>query len=140
MSHLTSINIEIKNLAALKEAVKELGFQFVEGKTSYKWYGAHVGDYPVPEGMTKDQLGKCQHVVKVPGVEYEIGVVKKPNGNWTLAYDFWGPGRELQKAVPKLTQMYGVHAATIEAKRKGYTVQRALNPNGSIRLTIGGRM
>jgi len=90
MSHVATIAIEIRSLDALKAAVKELGCEWREGQTTYKWYGRSVGDYPMPKGMTAEMLGKCSHVIKVPGVNYEVGVVKLPNGSYTLAYDFYG--------------------------------------------------
>lgn len=146
MSHITTIAIEISDLDALKASVKELGAEFIEGKTTYEWYGRSVGDYPLPKGMTKEQLGKCSHVIKVPGVRYEIGVVRLPNGKYTLAYDFYGyddsshDGHKLlQKFGPncqRLVQMYGVQKATREAQKKGHRVTRQITSDGSIRLSI----
>ena len=140
MSHVTTISIEIKDLKALKSAAEELGAQWIENKTTYEWWGHSVGDYPIPAGMTKEDLGKCDHVIRVPGVEYEIGVVKKADGKYTLAYDFYGKGQGLlQKfgqGCSKLSQMYAVHAATRAAKAKGLLVQRKSLDNGGIKLLV----
>ena len=99
-----------------------------------------MGDYPLPEGITKEQLGKCSHAIRAPGVEYEIGVVQKPNGHWTLAYDFWGPGQGLlQKfgeGCQRLLQLYAVHKTICEARRKGYTAQRQQLKDGSVKLVL----
>jgi hypothetical protein len=126
MSHITKIAIEINNLEALKSACKELGFTFIENQKSYKWYG---------------RANKCEHAIRVPDATYEIGVVKLPNGKYTLEYDtFSSYGAKLVKAVPQLTQMYGVHYTTMLARQKGQTVARSVLANGSIQLRIKGKM
>ncbi|MEA3207834.1 MAG: hypothetical protein QOE70_891 [Chthoniobacter sp.] len=141
MSHVTNIDITIKDLAALKGAVAELGAQWREGQQRYQWYGHHVGDYPLPAGMTEADLGKCSHAIRLPGCEYEIGVVQKGNG-YTLAFDFWGPGQKLKThfgdGLARLKQIYGVHKATAAARAKGYMVQRKPQPNGAIKLVVTG--
>ena len=123
MSHITTIKTEIRDLDALKGACAECGVAFIEGQTTYQWFGESVGDYPLPEGVTKEQLGKCSHAIRVPGVAYEIGVVQKPNGHWTLAYDFWGPGEGLlQKfgdGCRHLLLLYAVHKTVREDRKKG---------------------
>lgn len=149
MSHVTTIKIEIKDLNALIAACQEHGAIFVRDQKAYNWYGVSVGDYPLPAGITKDQLGKCDHAIKLPGVNYEIGVVRLPNGNYTLAYDFYGgdgPGygrhdghKLLQKfgdGCQKLVQSYAVHKATLEARKRGYTVTKKTLPNGAVKLTV----
>jgi hypothetical protein len=130
MSHVTNIDIEINNLTALESAIQEMGGVFVRNKTNYTWYGRHVGDYPLPAGFTKEMLGKCEHAIALKGTNYEIGVVRNPSkpSGYTLLYDFWGPGEKLRQhfgdGLTKLKQMYGVHAATAAAKKKGYLVTR----------------
>lgn len=130
MSHVTNIDIEINSLPALEAAIQEMGGVFVRNKTNYTWYGHHVGDFPLPAGFTKDMLGKCEHAIALKGTEYEIGVVRNPAkpSTYTLLYDFWGPGEKLRThfgdGLKKLKQMYGVHAATLAAKKKGYLVSR----------------
>lgn len=147
MSHVTTISVTIKDLAALKAAVKEFGCEWVEGKKKYTWFGQSVGDYPIPAGMTAEALGKCDHVIKVPGVNYEIGVVKLPQGGYTLAYDFYGnwglhDGQKLLgkfgDGLKKLVQTYAVQVATMKAKASGWMTQRTTLPNGTIRLSMTG--
>lgn len=143
MSHVTSIDIEISDLTALEAAVREMGGTFLRNKKSYGWYGHSVGDYPLPAGFTADMLGKCEHAVGLTGTEYEIGVVRNPTKpkTYTLLYDFWGPGQKLKNhfgdGLKKLKQMYGVHAATLAAKKKGYLVTRK-QVGGTIKLQIAG--
>ena len=92
MSHIVTISTVITNLAALKAAALDLGAVWNEGKTTYNWFGRSVGDYPLPKGMTAAMLGKCEHAISLPGVNYEIGVVKLPDSTYTLAFDFYGSG------------------------------------------------
>lgn len=144
MSHVTTINIDITDLAALEAAVHEAGALFQRGKTSYKWFGRSVGDYPLPAGFKADDLGKCDHVIHLPGCEYEIGVVKnpaKPN-SYTLLYDFWGPGQKLKTHfgtnMEKIKQLYSVHRAAAACRAKGYSVHRVTKQDGTINLAVTG--
>lgn len=141
MSHWTQVETSITDLEALESACKELGLVFAKGQTSVKWYGRSVGDYPLPPGVTADQLGKGDHAIKLPGCEYEVAVIQdKGTGKYKLAYDFWGPGMALKEKMGenagKLLQMYGVHKATKAAKAKGYTVRREKTKTGTVLLTV----
>lgn len=101
MSHVATISLEIKNLDDLEAACNRLGLELVRGKESYRWFGRSVGDHPLPEGFTVDDLGKCDHAIRIPqsvtGADraYEIGVVKRRDGKpgWTLLWDFWNGGK-----------------------------------------------
>lgn len=141
MSHVTSIDIIITDLHALRSAITELGAQWVEGKRTYEWFGRSVGDYPVPAGMAVDELGKCDHVIRLPGCKYEIGVVRKGSG-YTLAYDFWGPGSKLNQhfgdELARIKQLYAVEKAAMAARAKGYMVTRRGAANGAIKLVVTG--
>jgi hypothetical protein len=147
MSHVAAIKTEITDLEALKRACGELGLTFMEGQTNYAWYGHWVGDYhgedaAYKQGIDPSQYGKCAHAIKVPGSGYEIGVVKLPNGNYTLIYDFFGPGRKIMeslgKGCEKLVQHYGLNKAQILARAKGLITQRKIQNNGDVKLVITG--
>src|SRR5437016_6251552 len=104
MSHVAAIKTEITDLEALKRACDELGLTFKEGQTTYKWFGQWVNDYhgedaAYKSGIDPKDYGKCAHAIGVPGSGYEIGVVKLPNGNFTLIYDFFGPGRKIMETL-----------------------------------------
>jgi hypothetical protein len=151
MSHVTTVDIDIKELAALKAACARRGLAFREGQTHYRWYGSHVGDYPVPEGFSKKDLGKCEHAIGVPndghsyeiyGHSYEIGVVRRRDGRpgWTLIYDFWGRGgRAIEALAGKkcagLKQAYAIEAAKRSAKRQGFSVVEQMLPSGKCVLS-----
>ncbi|MEA3210949.1 MAG: hypothetical protein QOE70_4006 [Chthoniobacter sp.] len=153
MSHVTSIDINITDLSALRATFEELGGIWHEGQRNYKWYGQVMGDYPLPNGFKAADLGKCEHAISLPGCEYEIGVLRKKDGSggYTLLFDFWGytrsggervGGEMLQeqfgKGLCKVKQFYGVNKATMIARAKGYSVQRKKLPSGSIKLVVSG--
>jgi hypothetical protein len=143
MSHITKIDIEVTDLAALKAACRRLGFVFVEGRKTYKWYGRLVGDAPLPEGLSIEDLGRCDHAIGVPGAEYEIGVRAKIGGFRLLwdSYQRGGLEQKVGKGAGLLKQAYGIEKAKIEARRKGYSVYESRKADGSITLKIqlGGR-
>ena len=39
MSHIAQIELEIKDLEVLKAACTRLGFEFLENKHTFAWYG-----------------------------------------------------------------------------------------------------
>lgn len=142
MSHVAKIEVEIKDLDALRAACAKLGLSFQEGKTSYAWFGRSVGDYPLPEGFTVADLGTCEHAIGVPGASYEIGVTRRRDGRpgFALLWDSWHAGgleRALGAGAGKLVQRYGIEAARRAALRAGYSVAgEQVNADGSITLRI----
>ena len=96
MSHIAKIELEINSLEDLKAACISLGFVFQENQNSYTWYGRWVGDSPLPEGINIDDLGKCDHAIKIPECAYEIGVIKR-GYKYTLLWDSWHRGGLEQK-------------------------------------------
>lgn len=133
MSHVVEIKTKIRNLESLKKAVHKLGWQWHQ-KSSYKWYGQWVGDYPLPDGVSVDELGKCDFAISVPGADYEIGIVSK-NNEWGLFYDFWRSGGLTQSHIDQLIQTYAVEEVYDELSQKG-TVFTTMNPDGSIVLEL----
>lgn len=137
MSHISKIELVIHSLDDLKEACRKLGFEFVENQKSYKWYGRWVGDTPLPEGINVEDLGKCDHAIRVPGCSYEIGVVKR-NDHYILLWDYYYAGGLSEKIGPnagKLKQAYTVARVTKEARRKGYRVMEKRTEQG-IRMVL----
>jgi len=94
MSHISEVKVEITSLDALERASAKIGCELIRNVTEYKWFGTSVGDYPLPEGFTKDDLGKCEHVIRVVGADkctYEVGVVFRRDGTqgFVLHFDHW---------------------------------------------------
>lgn len=139
MSHVSTIQAEIKSLKSIKLACKRLGLTFLENQKTYKWFGRHVGDYPIPEGLTIKDMGKCLHAIKVPGAKYEIGVIKDPfnKNNYKLVWDFWDKKLPeiLGKDAWKLTQAYEIEHAKYTARKQGKVVREKIM-NDRIRLVV----
>ncbi len=121
MSHLSKIELEVKDLDSLAKACEQIGLKFVRNKKSFKWFYGEE---------------KCDHVIEVPGAEFEIGVAMK-DGKYELSTDFWE--EKLEKAVGKngglLKQRYAVEKTKAEARRRGYRVIEKQMDN-KIRLTV----
>jgi len=140
---VTTIDVIINDLDSLQKAAEKLGLE-VRQKKTYHWFGRHVGDYPLPEGFTQSELGKCEFALGVVGKAgaYEIGVVKSKTGNgYTLLYDFYAGGDGLMKQVSTdgkslnlLKTEYGVEVAKKALRRKGYRNVKEVRENGKVRL------
>lgn len=121
-----------------------LGLEFMEGQKTYHWWGVSVGDYPLPKGFLAEDLGKCDHALRVvghPGA-YEVGICKRRDGKpgYALLYDFYQGGYGLEekigKGANKLKQAYGVACTQLFAQKNGYQVQQRTLPNGNITVTL----
>ena len=146
MSHIEQVETVLTDLNAVKAACTRLGVEFRENQKTYGWYGRSVGDYPLPKGVTVDELGKCDHAIHVPGVDYEVGLIKQKDGKgYKLAYDFWGSAKQgggllakFGKGVTKLVDAYSVEALKLKARAKGYLCSETKTKTGGIQLTVTG--
>ena len=96
-----------------------------------------MGDAALPEGLSIDDLGKCDHAIKVPGATYEVGI-KKIGSKYQLLYDYWNAGKlekVLGKGLGKLKQAYTVERVKQESRTKGYRIQEKKTEKG-IRLIM----
>jgi hypothetical protein len=124
MSHFTKIETQIKDIDALRSACAELGLN-LEQDTKARGY------------VQNEIAGK--YVIRLRG-PYDIAVNQSANGAYSLTCDWWAGHveKEVGKNYGKLLQLYGVHKALREARRKGCLVQRRNLQNGSIKLVIAG--
>ncbi len=144
MSHITSIEIEITDLDALAKACEKIGCEFVPNKETYKWFGVSVGDYPLPTGFTVDELGKCEHAIRVKNGStstYEVGVVTRRDGKpgYALHFDHWLAGYGLVDVVgnncDKLVDRYAADVAMNAAMKSGMMcIGDQVMEDGSIEL------
>ena len=124
MSHFVSVTTQIKDIAALRSACAELGLIVKQNAEARGYYENKTrGDY----------------VIKLKG-PYDIAVNKQPDGTYGLTADLYEGHveKEVGKDYGKLLQLYGVHKATIEARKKGLSVLRRPQQNGSIKLVLMG--
>lgn len=124
MSHFTTIKTEIKDIEALRAACAEMGLSLAENAEA-RGYGSN--------------RTRAEYVVRLKG-PYDIALNKNKEGSYALTADWWGGHveREVGSQAGRLLQLYGVHKATREARRRGYTVQRQGLKDGAIKLMIGG--
>ena len=137
MSHVARIEIEISDLDTLKAACQSMGLEFVPEQKTFAWYGRHIGDYPLPEGFTLEEMGHCDHAIRVRDAQYEIGIVQKGR-KYILLWDFWqGGGLEtiLGKGAGKLKQAYALERVKKEARKKNYRYIEKKTDQG-IRITL----
>ncbi len=136
LSHVTKLDIEIKDLDALESAAKKIGLVLRRGQSTYKWFGRSVGDYPLPAGMKESDLGKCTHALSVPNnsYAYEIGVREQSDGTFQLVWDFWSGGHGLQAIAGEncknLSEAYVIEAARNAAMNNGWVTMD--NQDGSL--------
>lgn len=124
MSHFTTIETQVRDIPALREACRELGVELLENAVA-RGYSAntHKGDL----------------VIRLKG-PYDVALNRQQDGRYGLTCDWWDGHveRELGPGYGKLLQLYGLYKAQAEARRKGYTTRRQQLGDGSIKLTIGG--
>jgi hypothetical protein len=146
MSHVASVELVINDLASLKESCQKLGLTFCENQKTHRWFGKFLADSDVGRATASEfnakTFGTCEHAIEVPGSEYDIGVVRNPNGvGYRLIYDQWGSkGLAISeklggKSLPKLKSEYGAVRATRHLQRQGYRVVRRVLANGQIKLS-----
>jgi hypothetical protein len=159
MSHIASIECELRSLEAIKSACARLGWTFKEGQTSYKWFGQWMGDSPVPEQLFSpeeanaikemptgvrsdfltDLLGSCDHAIEVPGARYSIGLIKRGE-KYLPVWDYWQSGG-LQGVTPEngmagFVQAYVLECAKLQALAMGQSYQEEVLQDGTIKARI----
>ena len=65
---------------------------------------------------------------------------QQPDHTFGLTTDWWNGHveKEVGKDYAKLLQLYGVHKASIEARKKGLSILRRSQQDGSIKLILLG--
>jgi hypothetical protein len=122
MSHFTTIKTQIKDVEALRSAVNELGLQLlVNAKARGYISNKTKGDF----------------VIRLKG-PYDVALNQQPDGTYGLTTDWWDGHveQEVGSNFGRLLQLYGVHKASMEARKKGYSVMRKQQPNCSIKLIL----
>ena len=116
MSHIVTLNIQVKDAAAVRAACQRLNLPApVQGKV--KLFSGEV------EGLA----------IQLPDWVYPV-VVDLPTGEIKMD-DFGGRWGD-RKHFDKLLQAYACEKAKIEARRRGHSVTEQTLADGSIKLTI----
>ncbi|MEI6820016.1 MAG: DUF1257 domain-containing protein [Verrucomicrobiota bacterium] len=126
MSHFTTIQTQIRDLEALRDASVELGLQLL-ANTKCRGYA----------GVTR----LAPHVIKLKG-PYDIAVEpdKENPGSYGLTTDWWDGhvAKEVGTGYGRLLQSYGIHKTMREARTRGLRVSRKQEQDGSVLLTLEG--
>lgn len=136
MSHIVTVEVEIRDLGCLERACRRLGLELVRDVSTFKSY---------QEGLS------CQHKIRVHPEKknaeraYEIGLQSNGKGGFNLAFDPFCRGLGLmdyvaadkgKQGVGKLIQGYGVEVARKRAKLEGFSVRESVSADGSIVLKL----
>lgn len=142
MSHISTISTEnlVFDLGTIKDLCKRMGWNFMENQKSYAWYGKYMGDSPIPEGMTPEDYGKCDHAISVPGANYEIGLVEdKEKGGYRVVADFWSGGgldKILGEQGEVFAQEYNMQTDINWAESKNFSWEEVPTENRNKKLVI----
>jgi len=124
MSHFTSIQTQIKDIEALRQACAELNLEFLPNAEA-RGYGStgHRGEF----------------IIRLKG-PYDVALNRQTDGTYGLTTDWWDGHveKEVGSNYGRLLQLYAVHKTAREARKRGLSVQRTQRTDGSIKLTLGG--
>jgi hypothetical protein len=117
MSHITVLDVQVKDVDALMQACQTLGLQFNRNKKSYKWYN---GTLP------------SDHTISVTNDPFEIGLVDRGT-HFDLMGDFMGQlrytaGIRGAKLIQEYTKVVAVKEAMRIAENEGYTMNTEEDP------------
>lgn len=127
MSHFTTVETKIKDLVALKAALKDLGFAFSEAEEGVQVRG-YLGQ--------KETAELSIHASK----QYDVGVKATANG-YEFVADWWGveTGRGItqEQFVKQVTQRYAYHKVLSEVAKQGFTIETdEVSEDKTISLTV----
>ncbi len=129
MSHFTKCDLKITNLVALKRALDELGYKYVEASGEV---GAQIRGYHGQKlsGELSIDMGK-----------YDIGVVKQADGTYQMVADWWGiettKGVYEKEFVEEVNQKYAYQRVVMACEEQGYSLEETKNEeDGTIALTM----
>jgi hypothetical protein len=143
MSHVATIDVQVKDVECAGLAAKRMGGEMVKQST-YAWYGHWMNDYSEADagyknGIKPEDYGKCEYAIKFPGVDYEVGLVKRPDGKgYVPIWDFIDSAllEKMGRSGEKFKQAYAAEVALAHARKQGFHVQEQRQANGTVRLVL----
>ena len=129
MSHVVTIDangeLQIRDLHCLRRAVERFHGVWLEGQTHFKSY------------FTSDQPKNIRHAIGLPGAsasDYQIGVVEKTSGIFSLAYDpYTGTlDRAFGSGLNKLQNGYRAEVLKQAGAALGDIISEQVLPDGTI--------
>jgi hypothetical protein len=116
LSHIVTIQTEVRDAAAVSAACRKLGLPEPAHGIATLFSGEAAG-----------------LLVRFPGWVYPLCI---DTASGTLRYDNYGGSWGSPEHLDRFLQRYAIEKATIEARRKGFTVSEQPLADGSIRLTV----
>ena len=116
MSHIVSVKTEVRDTTAVNAACRRLGLPEPVLGTVQLFSGQATG-----------------LLVKLPGWLYPVAC---DTATGTLRYDNYEGRWGTPEHLGRFMQAYAVERATLEARKKGYSVNEQALEDGSIRLQI----
>ncbi len=134
MSHISTVQVQIKNLRALATAARKMGCEFMRDQKTFKMWGGWQG---------KTKPVSCDHAIALknaPRDAYEVGVIRNGKG-WELQLDNFDSKLtdRVGRDCAKLTQEYAVAMVEQEAAElvaQGWVLDRVDLPNGDVQITL----
>jgi hypothetical protein len=128
MSHFTTLDTQIKDLACLQETLEEMGFTCEQGSETVKvrgWQG---------------NLTAAELVVRT-GLNYDLGITRNAEGNYEFTADWQMVEPALQQApevfVREVTRRYTYNKVLKEVRARGYELaEEQTREDQSIRLRV----
>lgn len=126
MSHISTVEVTIKDLDSLSQACQSLGVELVLGQQTFLNYN--------------QRQSPCDHAIRIPGSKeaYEIGVVSNKDGTYHLQLDNFMGGKGMVEKVGRdavgLRQAYTITASTNQLQKQGFRVRQMAQADGSVSL------
>ena len=149
MSHVTTGGICVTSLDDVEAALAKFpGAELRRGQKTFEWFGRFLNDWDDPraavnQGFDCENFGKCEHAIHVDGVEYEVGLCKRANGEegFDLVYDVYGNGQKLENRLGGLGLAdfkveVGMNAAERVYADLGYACEREKLEDGRKQLVL----
>jgi hypothetical protein len=123
MSHFSNIKTKIRNLNALKAALKDLDVDWKDGSGVVRGYqGQTCQAEVVIEQNNSYDFGFCWN-----GSEYEL----------VADLQYWQQPLTVDGFLRQVTQRYAYHTVVNETANQGFAIaEQANNEDGSIRLVV----
>jgi len=162
MSHVAEIKCVIKHLDLLGAAVKRLGgtlnlndhklIMYGSGfvDDSYDWKSmfseaeaSRIASLPREQRVKiiNKAMSNPAHTISFPNARYNVGVFQKPDGTFSLRWDYYSQGGLLKYMGDRnggaLTQAYGIETAKRSARLRGYTTKEIAGEKpGQVKLKV----
>jgi hypothetical protein len=136
MSHLATIQTQVRDVTALTAACQEMGLEIQVAQ--------EIGPPPTIRGWGWTR--EVDIAVKLHG-RWDLGFERLADGSYKMVADdyllknYQDQAAEIGVNGGRLLQGYAFHAVAIQARRKGLSIFKTVNTDGSYRVVLsGGRL